>query len=358
MNKKTLVMFLLGLVLGIPARALDFSAIDPRLADSGQNNEQMEEQPQTSVRKSSVFQKKSPETQAPQPQVIPLRSSTVKIVVVVNGEIISTEDIDNRINAFVMTTQIPMNEETKGMIYQKVLTATIDEKLKMQEAKRNKIEVSDKDIDASIASFAEVNKIPLKNIPSLLRKNGISERAFREQMASDIAWLRLIRQKSRLTGEITQKDVDLEMKNALKDFATPKFMVSEIMIKKENAKNLDSLVSILQKDPRFELYAFRFSESPTAANGGKLGWINKESLPAPLAEKLATMKNGEISSPVKVGDDYYIIKLEQSFDPKKDKVTKPTDEDIRRFLENQKTDIFATQYIQSLRQRAVIEFRG
>lgn len=69
-----------------------------------------------------------------------------------------------------MTTQIPMNEETKGMIYQKVLTATIDEKLKMQEAKRNKIEVSDKDIDASIASFAEVNKIPLKNIPSLLRK--------------------------------------------------------------------------------------------------------------------------------------------------------------------------------------------
>ena len=89
-----------------------------------------------------------------------------------------------------------------------------------------------------------------------------------------------------------------------------------------------------------------------------MGWINKESLPAPLAEKLATMKNGEISSPVKVGDDYYIIKLEQSFDPKKDKVTKPTDEDIRRFLENQQTDIFATQYIQSLRQRAVIEFRG
>ena len=169
MNKKTLVMFLLGLVLAVPARALDFSAIDPRLADSGQNNEQTEEQPRASVRKSSVFQKKSPETQAPQPQVIPLRSSTVKIVVGVNGEIISTEDIDNRINAFVMTTQIPMNEETKGMIYQKVLTATIDEKLKMQEAKRNKIEVSDKDIDASIASIAEVNKIPLKNIPSLLR---------------------------------------------------------------------------------------------------------------------------------------------------------------------------------------------
>lgn len=57
MNKKTLVMFLLGLVLAVPARALDFSAIDPRLADSGQNNEQTEEQPRASVRKSSVFQK-------------------------------------------------------------------------------------------------------------------------------------------------------------------------------------------------------------------------------------------------------------------------------------------------------------
>lgn len=347
MKKHTLALFLLGLTISMPAQAFDFSAIDPRVAQNKTN----------SAEKSSVFKKTAP-TASIEPNLIPMRSATVKIVAIVNGEIISTEDIDNRVNAFVMTSQIPVNEETKGMIYQKVLTATIDEKLKTQEAKRNGISVSDKDINSSITAFAEANKIPLDKVPALLRKNGVSERTFREQMASDIAWLRLIRQKSRVTGEITQKDIDIEMQNALKDFASPKYQVSEIMIKKANAKNLASLTQTLKEDPRFELYAFRFSESPTAANGGKLGWINKESLPSPLADALSKLKPGEISSPVKVGEDYYIIKLDQAYDPVKNKVTKPTDEDIRRFLENQKTDIFATQYIQSLRQKAVIEFRG
>ncbi len=351
MKKSFLIICLLNLALTLPAKAFDFSILDPRIASQEKDSDT------TGKKESSVFKKNVSQPKQTQ-KLVPLRSSSVKIVAVVNGDIISTEDLDNRINAFIMTSQIPMNNETKSMIYQKVLTATIDEKLKMQEAKRNNIIISEEDIDASIAGFAETNKIPLGKLPQLLRKNGISERAFREQIASDLAWLRLIRQKSRLNGEITQKDIDIEKQTALKDFSTPKVMISEIMIKKQNAKDIDSLVEILKKDPRFELYAFRFSESPTAANGGKLGWINKESLPAPIAKTVEKMKPGEISQPIQIGEDYYIIRMEQTFNPEKDKITPPTDEDIRRFLENQRTDIFATQYIQDLRQKSVIEFRG
>lgn len=349
MNKKGIILFLISLYCGISeAIAFDFSSIDPRVAENNSPTKQ-----------SSVFKQTATPTQTiEETNLVPLRSSNVKIVAIVNDEIISTEDIDNRINAFIMTTQIPMNDETKGMIYQKVLTATIDEKLKVQEAKRNNINVTDEDINASIVNFAETNKIPLEKVPALLRKNGISERAFREQMASDIAWLRLIRQKNRTSDMITEQDINSELERAKKDFATPKLMISEIMIKQEKAKDLNNLVETLKKDPRFELYAFRFSDSPTASNGGKLGWVNKESLPEPIAQAVKTMNVNDISYPIKVGNDYYIIKVEQSFDPSKDKVNMPTREDIKRFLENQKIDILATQYIQNLRQKAVIEFRG
>lgn len=360
MNKKLLALLLTGISLSLPAQAFDFSSIDPRMGSARAEAESASEEA-APARQSSVFRTSQPAPAAKkkaQPAPIPLRSSSVKIVAVVNGDIISTEDIDNRIKAFVMTSQIPMNDETKGMIYQKVLTSTIDEKLKVQEADKNNIKISDKEVDNAIAGFAETNKIPRNKISSVLRKYGISDKAFREQMKSDLAWLRLIRQKSSAGNPVTQKDIDREMETAKADFATPKFFISEILIKKERAQNLSQLTEILNKDPRFEMYAFRFSESPTAANGGKLGWINKESLPEPLAKTVAKMKVGQISEPIQVGEDYYIIKLDQAFDPSKDKVAMPTNDDIRRYLENKRTDAFATQYIQSLRQRAVIEFRS
>lgn len=63
-------------------------------------------------------------------------------------------------------------------------------------------------------------------------------------------------------------------------------MVSEIYIKKSNARNLNDLVSNLRSDPRFELYAMQFSESASAANGGNLGWVNAGKLPSALETAL------------------------------------------------------------------------
>ena len=54
-------------------------------------------------------------------------AATLKIVALVNGEIISSEDIQNRINAFLLTTQFQSYEQTKDMIAQRVLILAVDE---------------------------------------------------------------------------------------------------------------------------------------------------------------------------------------------------------------------------------------
>ena len=70
---------------------------------------------------------------------------------------ISSTDIEERAKAFVMNTRIPFNAETKKMIIAKVIQSAIDEKLKLQEAERQGIEISDKEIDASIQNFEQNN---------------------------------------------------------------------------------------------------------------------------------------------------------------------------------------------------------
>ena len=321
------------------------SALAQFAADSGketrnsvvfQNPAETETQPE-----SDLFQEPQPLPKPQTPPSEPIRlfgPGDVKIIAVVNGEMISSTDIEERAKAFVMNTRIPFNAETKKMIIAKVIQSAIDEKLKLQEAERQGIEISDKEIDASIQNFEQNNKIPAGQLKSLLAKEGVSMKVFREQMKSDLAWIRVIRRQLMAAGNITDKEIEESINQSAKDMMTPKYMVSEIVIKKENAKNLDDLVANLRRDPRFELYAAQFSESPSASNGGNLGWLNKGQLAEPLDNKVLAMKEGEVSDPIQIGNEFYILKLVQVYNPKRDKPKLPSKEEMKKFMENKKME--------------------
>lgn len=354
MRKIFMTTFCLAAVLSSSAMAIDLSAIGKDAGPKGssvvfQNRAQ-----------SSVVKKQEAEpveiSKPAQPKKI--YDGSVKIVALVNGEVITSEDMESRINAFVMSTKIPLNDQTRNMIVQRTLQAAIDERLKLQDAEKNGITISDKEIDQSVRYFENNNNIPKGQINKMLKDNRVSMDVFRTQMKSDLAWIRIIRKKVMAEGELTQKQIEEAQAEAERDLSTPKYMVSEIMIKQKNAKNLQDLVANLRQDPRFDLYAMQFSEAPSSSNGGKLGWINKERMVEPLRKILDKMKEGEISNPIKVGSDYYILKLEKIFDPKKDKAEAPTQDNIRKFLENRKMEEIAARHLQNLRQAAVIELRN
>ena len=112
--------------------------------------------------------------------------NSIKIAALVNGEIISNQDIQNRINSFLMTSQIPLNAQTKGMIVQKVIHSAVDEKIKLQAAEKEGIKITEKDIDSAVTNFEKSNKIPEGELKNILKQAKVSEKSFREQMKADI----------------------------------------------------------------------------------------------------------------------------------------------------------------------------
>lgn len=285
-------------------------------------------------------------------------AETLKIAAVVNNEIISTQDIKNRLNLFLMTTQIPLNEQTKNMIYSRVLNNAIEEKIKLQSAEKENIKISPNELSEAIKSFEKNNNIGTGNLKNILRQNNIAMDAFENQMKADMAWVRLVKRKMFMDAKVTQKELENAMEEAKKDLSTPKYFISEIYIRKKDAKDLSVLVNNLRQDPRFELYAMQFSQSATAANGGRLGWLNKERFPEPIEKTISKMHEGEISEPIPYGDGYYIVRLDKTFDPKTDNAEIPSEADMRKFLENQKMEDFSKKHLQDLHQQAVIELRS
>jgi peptidyl-prolyl cis-trans isomerase SurA len=291
-----------------------------------------------------------------EPEIPTAYTGSIRILATVNGDIITTEDINNRVRAFVMNTMIPFNDQTKLLIINKVMQNTIDEKLKLQEAERNQIDISEKEIDNAIQSFAANNGTTLENLKQMLNKYEVNEDVFREQMRTDMAWIRVVR-KGTASDQVTQLEIQEALELTKKDMSKNKYMVSEIILSKDEAKHINELIQNLKRDPRFELYAAEFSISPSSSSGGKLGWITEGQLPSQLENAVKKLSEEEISNPILYEDDYYIFKLEKKFDPDKDELPIPSVYEIKSILEGQKAEKYAAQLMQSLRQKASIELR-
>ena len=284
----------------------------------------------------------------------PATAETVKIAALVNGEIISSEDLANQVKLFMLNSPIPYNSETKDMIDQRVMVQTVEQKLKNQAAAKEGITVSDAEAETQMKTWAKKNNLNL----SSLDKRGINRAALADNIKSEIAWVKLIRKKYYQSANLTQKEIDEMIDEITKDMSIKKYQVQEIYISRKNAKDIQSLAELLREDPRFDLYAARFSEAPSAANGGNLGWINSGKMLSALEMRLSRMRPGEVSDAFLVGDGYYILKLQQVFDPKKNPNFTPNAKEIRSLLENQKMESLSKKLLQDIKQKAIIEIKN
>lgn len=284
-----------------------------------------------------------------------LFGSGLKIVATINGEMISNKDLQERANLFALTTGLNINDKNKKMVSEKVLQNTIDEKVKLQEAERQGVSVSDKEIKEAYRNFEKSNGVPAGKFANVLKEYHVSRDVFLNQIKANLVWNKLINRQQGQNIAVSEREVQAEFERIKKDMNTPKYMVSEIVIKKKDADHINELVEILRNDPRFELYAAQFSQSASAPSGGKLGWVSAGQLAAPLDKVVRGLKEGQVSAAVPYRADYYIFKMDRVYDPKKAEQKMPDDEEVRKFIQNRKTDELANKYIRDLRNRAVVE---
>ena len=242
--------------------------------------------------------------------------SVVKATAIVNGEIITQTDIDQRLAllAIAQGGRIPADEIDR--LRQQVLRNLIDETLQVQAAKAEKIEIKASDIDRTLARVAENNKQSLEQLSALLESNGSSLKTMRRQIEGEIAWTRLQRAKIEVTvGEDEVKAV-LDRMTAAK--GTQEFRVGEIFLsatagnEPQALSNANRILEQLRGGASFAGYARQYSEASTAAVGGDLGWVRPEQLPEPIAATLRSMGPGQVSNPIAVRGGFSIVAVQDT----------------------------------------------
>ena len=284
-----------------------------------------------------------------------LFGSGLKIAATVNGDMVSNQDLQERANLFALTTGMQINDKNKKLVADKVLQNVIDEKVKIQEAERQNIYVSDEEIKEAYLNFERKNGVPAGKFQNVLREYHVSKEVFLTQIKANLLWNKLVSRRLGQNIDVSVREVEDEFARIKKDMNTQKYMVSEIVIKRKDGKHINELVDILRKDPRFELYAAQFSQAASAPSGGKLGWVSAGQLATPLDNAIRNLKEGQISNAILYRSDYYIFRMDKIYNPQTNKKDMPTEEEVRTFIKDRKTDELANKYIRDLRNSAVVE---
>jgi peptidyl-prolyl cis-trans isomerase SurA len=244
--------------------------------------------------------------------------SVIKATAIVNGDVITQTDIDQRLALLVIANggQIPADEVQR--LREQVLRNLIDETLQIQAAKTEKIDVKQSDIDKTVQRVAAGVKKTPDQLAAMLESNRSNIKSLRRQIEGEIAWQRLQRAKIESGVSVGDDEVKavLDKMNASK--GTEEYRVGEIFLTSSPATeaqtldNANKILAQLRNGASFAGYARQYSEASTAAVGGDLGWVRPEQLPAPLASALREMPEGAISNPIPVPGGFSIIAVQQT----------------------------------------------
>lgn len=243
-------------------------------------------------------------------------AATSSIVAVVNGDVISRGDVENRRRLFALSSGLPITNEVLDRLTGQVTRQLIDERLRLQEAQRRRVVVQDAEIAASISEVEQRNGMPPGLLAKQLNANGVSLRTLIDQFRVQIAWGRVLRQQVAAQGQPSDADVAEQEAQLKAQIGQPEYRVGEIFTPvanpqqdEEARKFVDTVIAQLRAGAPFPVIAAQFSQSQTALQGGDLGWVQSNQLDPAVLRVVKEMPIGAVSNPIKVAGGYSVVTL-------------------------------------------------
>jgi peptidyl-prolyl cis-trans isomerase SurA len=253
---------------------------------------------------------------APPPR--PASAQDVAIVAVVNGDVVSHDDVDNRRRLFAMSTGLPTSRDVLDRLSPQVTRQLVDERLRLQEIQRRRIVVSDQDIAKAMSEVESRNGLPAGELRRKLGAAGVDPRTLIDQIRVQIGWSRVLRQVLGAQAEISKADIE-ELERGLKEqTGQPEYRLSEIFVPidtpaaaDEARKFADTVIQQLRAGAPFPVVAAQFSQSQTALEGGDLGWVRQNQMDPEVLRVVTQMPVGAISNPLRVAGGLSIVTLRE-----------------------------------------------
>jgi len=242
------------------------------------------------------------------------------IAAVVNDDIVTTHDLQQRVLFMMATTGAQRDEQTVARLQQTALRNLIDEHIQLQESTKFEQSISDAEVNRSVARLIGRNGLDPNEVAQQLASVGVSINTLRDQVRSEIAWQRIVNGLYGSRIRISDAQIDENLTRISNNAEKPSVRVAEIYI--EASPDIGGMEGAIEggkamkqqaeQGAPFALLAQQFSSAPSAAKGGDVGWVREGELRPEVDAALAAMSTGDVSDPITVpGGIYIVAKIEE-----------------------------------------------
>ena len=277
-----------------------------------------------------------------------------QVVLIVNGEPITALDIEQRSKLIQLSShKTPVREE--------VIDDLINERLKVREAKRWSLDVSNSEVDSAYASMAGRLRFTADQLTQSLAKSGVNAATLKARIKADLVWPQLVRGRYQASLQVGEKDLLTAMENKSDEGAGYDYALRPILFLVPSGSP-ETFVEGRKREA--ESLRGRFQGCDDGLNFARAlkdvairEQVVRSSadLPAELRKLLEGVEVGRLTPPevTKYGVEMYAIcsKKESSSD------NTPGKRQARESIMAQRYEQKSKQYLQELRRSAMIEYK-
>ncbi|UCG38478.1 MAG: peptidylprolyl isomerase [bacterium] len=297
------------------------------------------------------------------------QGTSAEVAAMVNGSPIMLSEVRTAINNIALQNGMSL-AQTDALLNQigpRILEQLIDGELLFTEAVRKGLEAPEDEVQTAFTSLSGQFETP-EQFQAEMQTRGYTEETLKENMRKQITIRKLIDQEIVPSAEVPEETIREAYDSNPQNFVRPEeVQASHILIKSSSSdpqekkdEALDRAREIAsrarQKDADFAELAKKYSEGPSAPQGGDLGYFSQGRMVKPFEDAAFSMQVDEVSEPVLTEFGYHIIKVtgkrpggKVTFDEVREKLALD--------LKNRMVNELITRKISDLRQSAAIEVR-
>lgn len=241
----------------------------------------------------------------------------VRIVAVVNGDVISNVDVEDRARLFALSTGQPLTPEVLARLRPQIRRQLIDEHLRMQEAQRRHIVIQDKQIADAIRSIESRNGMAPGALRQKLAADGIGLTTLIDQIRTQLSWLQVVRDQLGALADVSPATLTARQAVLKQQTGQPEYRVAEIFIPIEDPASTadaqrfaETVITQLRAGAPFPVVAAQFSQAQDALEGGELGWVQLSRFDPAAARVVSEMPVGAVSNPIRVPGGLEVVTLQ------------------------------------------------
>ena len=237
-----------------------------------------------------------------------------KILIKIENQIITSLDVNNEYK-YLVALNPSLKKYKKDDIFTLSKKSILQEKIKKIEIDKNfnNPKVPQGFTDQILQNvYSKIGFNNLKDFKNYLINNNIDFENVKNKLIIEALWNELILIKFSSKVKINEKELKERIKKNNK--FSKSYLLSEISFEISNLKELDSKFQEISKtiiNKGFDFAALKYSISPSSSLGGKLDWINENSLNNTVREAINNLEINDFTEAISIQGGFLILQINE-----------------------------------------------